>query len=32
MHMHGYIESWLQVLKGDNRAIFTADSKARAAP
>jgi antirestriction protein ArdC len=27
----GYIASWLKVLKGDNRAIFTAASKAQAA-
>ncbi len=26
-----YIASWLQVLKNDNRAIFTAASKAQAA-
>lgn len=27
----GYIQSWLKVLKGDNRAIFTAAGKAQAA-
>ncbi len=27
----GYIESWLKVLKGDTRAVFTAASKAQAA-
>jgi antirestriction protein ArdC len=27
----GYIQSWLKVLKGDTRAIFTAAGKAQAA-